>query len=632
MALYYNSHYTQSADMLGKPDYSNIFQFMLDELASNPSDIDVVSVSLASLSRKRHMARNTVIKIVDHLIEIGLLANASNGSCKNKFMIQLGRYVSLMSAFLQLKDDTDKQNFTDALLQNDYATLDKMGYVYLEDGREQYYGMKSRFLPKVIKNEQFTENCSKMNTFDENVQNCTESSKMPKNEHFIEKCSKMSKKSENAQFWAILLGEYAQNVAKNAQNYTASEYMAMEIEQKCSILINSTELDGLFDDPIAFFEQFPATQMFILGILHANLLYQKCSFLKSNCSFLNIFEAQYNNNNINKKKFGIEDSSKESSSLSKTSFEQDEDIDEQEWEPIKIFQTKSKHKKEYKHFPEEQVKEWVRSEEKTFTTDYQLFIFQLYFEIINAYTKDQEIDEETGDILKEEFVEDSPVVEEDELAKLVSNALSYTQQAIQDRKFVIDYEDGSIEYQVDIPVYDEDRLLELLDWDSVNIGANGKDMKIQVDWSKINIIDQELIPVIDKTNRTTRRSAESLDQVDDERTLDKEYEKQLFNCENTSQLSPIESIVSTILREYFQQDETGDIVLINHGAFIPRDVLKGYTLQYRESGITLQDIAKVTRRCKLDDHENLSTRAQRMFSALQIQYWNNKHGYQSLIS
>lgn len=630
MALYYNSHYTQSADMLGKPDYSNIFQFMLDELASNPSDIDVVSVSLASLSRKRHMARNTVIKIVDHLIEIGLLANASNGSCKNKFMIQLGRYVSLMSAFLQLKDDTDKQNFTDALLQNDYATLDKMGYVYLEDGREQYYGMKSRFLPKVIKNEQFTENCSKMNTFDENVQNCTESSKVFKNEHFIEKCSKMSKKSENAQFWAILLDEYAQNVAKNAQNYTASEYMAMEIEQKCSILINSTELDGLFDDPIAFFEQFPATQMFILGILHANLLYQKCSFLKSNCSFLNIFEAQYNNN-INKKKFGIEDSSKESSSLSKTSFEQDEEIDDEEWEPIKFFQTKVKKKKEYPHFQESEVREWLDHPELCVNDDYKLFLYNLILEIEPRYHVEEERDEE-GNIIKEESYDDTPIVEQSTLQEILKSALEFTEEAIQDKQLKLDYEDGEQILPVNIDTFDSDRLLSLLDWEGVNTGANDKELRYQVDWSKINIIDQELIPVIDKTNRTTRRSAESIDQVDDERTLDKEYEKQLFNCENTSQLSPIESIVSTILREYFQQDETGDIVLINHGAFIPRDVLKGYTLQYRESGITLQDIAKVTRRCKLDDHENLSTRAQRMFSALQIQYWNNKHGYQSLIS
>jgi len=170
MALYYNSHYTQAADMLGKPDYSNVFQFMLDELATHPSDIDVVSVSLASLSRKRHMARNTVIKTVEHLIKIGLLTNASSGSCKNKFMIQLGRYVSLISAFIQLNTDNERQAFTESLLQNDYVTLDEMGYVYLEDGRDSYYGIKSRFLPKVIKNEQFAANCSKMNTLLKNVQ------------------------------------------------------------------------------------------------------------------------------------------------------------------------------------------------------------------------------------------------------------------------------------------------------------------------------------------------------------------------------------------------------------------------------------------------------------------------------
>jgi len=435
--------------------------------------------------------------------------------------------------------------------------------------------------------------------------------------------------SENAQFWTVLLDEYAKNNAKNAQNYTVSECLAMEIEQKCSILITSTELEGLFDDPIAFFEQYPASQMLILGVLHANLLYQNCSFLKSKCSNLNNFEAQYNNN-INKKKFGIEDSSKENSSLFKTSFEQVEDIDEQEWEPIKSFQTKSKHKKEYPHFQESEVMEWLNHPELCLDDDYKLFLYNLVLEIEARYHVYEEQDEE-GNIIQEEYYEENPAIPQSIFQQIINSALQYTAEAIQSKKLKLDFGDGEESFQVNIQDFNPERLVSVLDWEGANTGDSDGELRFQVDWGKINMIDKELQATKEKYGRASRRSQESDGNEDEARKLDKEYEKTLWNTEETSQLSPIESIVHSILHEYFQQDETGDIVLVQHGAFIPRDVLKGYVLQYSNSGITIQDIAKVTRRCKMDDHENLSTRAQRMFSASQIQYWNAKHGYQSLI-
>lgn len=627
MALYYNSHYIQAVRMMGKPNCYLVFQFMLDRLAEEKSEHDIIHVSAASIASACNIYRNGMNDIIQQLCNAKLISNVSQSKCKNTFQIHIARYVSLISAYMKLDDDKRDQ-FTQAMYEGNERLLKEFGVCEEPGMREQFLGIKSKYLPNLHGIEQNAQNCTEQCKNEEIALNSAKQPKMLYLVQIPEKCTKSCKNGDFAPFYTHILEQFKEDIALKR---AFLDILDAEIASNSAKSVSNLELESVFSVPESFFEQYPTTKTLVLGIIAEISLLQNCTKTSIGLHEIVQFLGTVYNNIKNKKKFGIEDSSKESSSLSKTSFEQDEEIDDEEWEPIKFFQTKVKKKKDYPHFQESEVREWLDHPELCVNDDYKLFLYNLILEIEIRYHVEEKRDEE-GNITREESYDDTPIVEQSTLQEILKSALEFTEEAIQDKQLKLDYEDGEQILPVNIDTFDSDRLLSLLDWEGVNTGANDKELRYQVDWSKINIIDQELIPVVDKTNRTTRRSAESIDQVDDERTLDKEYEKQLFNCENTSQLSPIESIVSTILREYFQQDETGDIVLINHGAFIPRDVLKGYTLQYRESGITLQDIAKVTRRCKLDDHENLSTRAQRMFSALQIQYWNNKHGYQSLIS
>lgn len=623
--MHYNTHYIDIISMMNKPSYFAVFQFMLDKLLVEKPNNDIIHLSLSQIANECHVYRHGLTEVIDTLERAKLISNVSASKCKNRFQIHVGRLVALISTFHNLKD-TEKAQFSEALFTGNESVLKSYGVQETPEMRDIYWGNKGKYLP-LVEIGQNEENCTISTNFDKNGLNQPECSKLDDFGQFIDNWTKTANFCESGLYDQSLITQFTHKTGLKRQFL---DIIKVEIGQFYGEELDDEALEEVFTNTHSFMCRYPHVKLVVLGLIMDFSLQQNWS--KSSNQLVEIGQflgTVYNN--INKKKFGIEDSSKESSSLSKTSFEQDEEIDDEEWEPIKFFQTKVKKKKDYPHFQESEVREWLDHPELCVNDDYKLFLYNLIIEIEIRYHVEEKRDEE-GNITREESYDDTPIIEQSTLQEILKSALEFTEEAIQDKQLKLDYEDGEQILPVNIDTFDPDRLLSLLDWEGVNTGANDKELRYQVDWSKINIIDQELIPVIDKTNRTTRRSAESIDQVDDERTLDKEYEKQLFNCENTSQLSPIESIVSTILREYFQQDETGDIVLINHGAFIPRDVLKGYTLQYRESGITLQDIAKVTRRCKLDDHENLSTRAQRMFSALQIQYWNNKHGYQSLIS
>ena len=611
----YSQHHREAAMMLGSATIQSVFTYLLDEylFRLRTGKSATFKVSCNHIEEMQGVYRKTVKKTLQQLEVMKLISVDGSNVTVNGDV-----YASLIFAFHNLPNIEEKKKFSESLQVGDFSPLEEMGYTYIGEKSPTLLSMTGGMFnvgekapTDMVQNDQFEENGEKAPT------------ELVKNDQLSQ--TRVGHKSPISQIVGAfsptdcseeeLIGAFSPYLDLDPNSEEAKELLLVLFGKK-SYVSGQTEL--------VLFHQL-ASKMLV--ILH-QLIGEKAP-------------TEINNNKDKKIKYY--DSGK--------NFEQDvfssfQDVSElsEEVEPSKSddddipdnlpkLNKGGYHRRpSYPYFPVSEVLEFINNIHLCLDSDIKLFLYHVNQEIHARYDQDEEYDDETGELIKEQSIVDTSqlVLRKSEVEDITSEAITNARNDIEDRDIFVNDE------QVHITAEDNlDRLLKvnIIDWNFQLIGDGEK--ACQVDWGRIQNPDEEEMQEVKETLRH-RRTREG--EVNQEREDNKRYISAIIDGaeedETWDKMSPMEKLIYNFICDYFVfEEDRNEIKDVGEPSYLNRNILLQFFLKEKQKypdTPSKEDFVGTFNVDKLDAYGGLSLRP-KMFSALKIRYWNKKHGYKSLI-
>ena len=292
-------------------------------------------------------------------------------------------------------------------------------------------------------------------------------------------------------------------------------------------------------------------------------------------------------------------------------------------------------KVEYPYFPASEVLSFIQDIHQCLDDDVKLFLYNFNQELHARYDQDAEYDDETGELIKQQSTVDTSqlILPKSEVEDIASTAISNTRADIADKNIYVNDE------QVEITAIDNlDRLTKfnIMDWDFKLVGDGEK--VCQIDWGKIQNPNAEPMNCLQPSSKRSRRTKDG--EVNAGRELNKQYIASIIEHsaedETWEKLSPMEKLIYNFLCDHFEFSEDGlEVIDVKEEKkYLNRNMLFQYfqkELDSRPDTPSQEDFFSTFAKDKPDTYGGIKLRPN-MFSAVKIQHWNSKHGFQSVFS
>ena len=606
----YSQHHREAAMMLGAPNNLSVFTYLFDEYlfklrSGKPT---AFTISRRRISEVCQMNWRTVQKTLDKLKTMKLITIDGDSVSVDGDM-----YLSLISAFHNT-DNSNKQQFIDALSAGKFEALEGLGVVLLHNCSDTFMGMIGSLCKNTTGVAEIQQPLQKYNTCCKNTQGVV------KVQQVLQKCS--TENDESVVKIQHLLQKCRTIINECCKNTTES---AAFLHNLSDILDDDTLnafSNAIFDENCTISEEQGCC-------IFAALMVEKCC--KNTTGVLQ--KCSTVNNKINNKK--INQQAGEFSENFEPS-ETDDSFDELPDNLPKI-RKGGKHfqKVEYPYFPASEVLSFIQDIHQCLDDDVKLFLYNFNQELHARYDQDAEYDDETGELIKQQTTVDTSqlILPKSEVEDIASTAISNTRADIADRNIYVNDE------QIEITATDNlDRLTKfnIMDWDFKLVGDGEK--VCQIDWSKIQNPNAEPINNLQSSSKRSRRTKDG--EVNAERELNKQYIASIIEHsaedETWEKLSPMEKLIYNFLCDHFEFSEDGlEVVDVKEEKkYLNRNMLFQYfqkELDSRPDTPSQKDFFSTFTKDKPDTYGGIKLRPN-MFSAAKIQHWNAKHGFQSVFS
>jgi hypothetical protein len=606
----YSQHHREAAMMLGAPNNLSVFTYLFDEYlfklrSGKPT---AFTISRRRISDVCQMNWRTVQKTLDKL-EVMKLITIDEDSVS----VDGDMYLSLISAFHNVESN-DKQRFTDALSAGKFEELDALGYVFLHNCSNSLKELVGSLCKSATGVAEIQQPLQKYNTCCKNTQGVV------KVQHVLQKYNTES--DESVVKIQHLLQKCRTVINECCKNTTES---AAFLHNLSDILDDDTLnafSNAIFDENCTISEEQGCC-------IFAALLVEKCC--KNTTGVLQKYNTEINK--INNKKIN------QQAGDFFENFEPSEIDDSFNELPDNLPKIRKggKHfqKVEYPYFPASEVLSFIQDIHQCLDDDVKLFLYNFNQELHARYDQDAEYDDETGELIKQESTVDTSqlILPKSEVEDIASTAISNTRADITDRNIYVNDE------QVEITAIDNlDRLIKfnIMDWDFKLVGDGEK--VCQIDWGKIQNPNAEPMNCLQQSSKRSRRTKDG--EVNTERELNKQYIASIIEHsaedETWEKLSPMEKLIYNFLCDHFEFSEDGlEVVDVKEEKkYLNRNMLFLYfqkELDSRPDTPSQEDFFSTFAKDKPDTYGGIKLRPN-MFSAVKIQHWNSKHGFQSAFS
>lgn len=598
----YSQHFRNSAEMFGSSAIQQVFTYLLDEhlMLVRKGQQPNVKFSCNSLETKCGVHRHTIKKILQQL-EKDMRIISITGNIVN---IDINLYGSLLHCFYGLSKE-ERKTFSEALLIGDFCTIKKLGFVKLDDFCTTIESLSGKVVQISTTGDDTNTPCT---NFDNKVvQKST--TKDISISHIVEICTTQ-----------------IESLLSNCTNFDKKDYIKRCIDEFFHGELDNDAINGL-SDAILYKKHQLSTEN------ELSIFVQLFSKMLSKFVQPLVEISTTENNIVNNKK--INQQAGEFSENFEPS-ETEETFDELPDNLPKI-KKGGKHfqKVEYPYFPASEVLEFIQDIHQCLDNDVKLFLYNFNQEIHARYDQDAEYDDETGEEIKPQATVDTSqlILSKSEVEDIASTAISNTRADITDKDIYVNDELVSITATDNL-----DRLTKfnIIDWQFELVG-NGEKV-CQVDWSRIQNPDEAPLENLQSFSKRSRRTREG--EVNTERELNKRYIASIIEHsaedETWDKLSPMEKLIYNFLCDHFEFSEDGlEVIDVKEDKkYLNRNMLFQYfskELNSRPDTPSQEDFFSTFAKDKPDTYGGIKLRPS-MFSAIKIQRWNAKHGFQSVIS
>ena len=522
-------------------------------------------------------------------------------------------YLSLISAFHNT-NNSNKQQFIDALSIGNFEELEGLGVVFLHNCSDAFMGMSGSLCKNTTGVAEIQQPLQNYSTCCKNTQGAV------KVQQVLQKCSTESDKSvvkiqHLLQKCRTVINECCKNTTESvAFLHNLSDILDEETLNAFS--------NAIFDENCTISEEQGCC-------IFAALMVEKC------CKNTTGVLQKYNtvNNKINNKK------NNQQAGEFFENFEPSETEETAEELPGNLpkLEKGGKHfkKVEYPYFPASEVLNFIQDIHQCLDDDVKLFLYNFNQELHARYDQDAEYDDETGELIKQQATVDTSqlILSKSEVEDIASVAITNARADIADKDIYVNDELVSITATDNL-----DRLTKfnIIDWNFELVG-NGEKV-CQVDWSRIQNPNAEPMEDSQHPNIRSRRTREG--EVNKERELNKQYIASIIEHSETDEkwenLSPMEKLVYNFLCDHFEFSDDGlEVIDVKEDKkYLNRNLIFQFfqkELDSRPNTPSQEDFFSTFAKDKPDTYGGIKLRPN-MFSATKIQRWNAKHGFQSVIS